>query len=69
VEGGGRGGCSGRGLYQGLWVVCGYQGRRKGWRGVAEGGKDVVCDLVYLTLGHLRRPGQVQVPKGGGENR
>jgi len=30
---------------------------------------DVVADLVYFTLGHLRRPGQVQVPKGSGEAR
>lgn len=30
---------------------------------------DVVVDLVYFTLGHLRRPGQVQVPKGTSETR
>lgn len=26
-------------------------------------------DLVYLTLGHLRRPGLVNVPKGTQESR
>jgi hypothetical protein len=30
---------------------------------------DVVVDLVYFTLGHLRRPGVVQVPKGTEESR
>jgi len=30
---------------------------------------DVNFDLVYFTLGHLRRPGQVQVPKGSGDTR
>jgi hypothetical protein len=30
---------------------------------------DVVVDLVYFTLGHLRRPGQVQVPRGTEESR
>jgi hypothetical protein len=30
---------------------------------------DVYFDLVYFTLGHLRRPGQVQVPKGSGDTR
>jgi len=30
---------------------------------------EVVVDLVYFSLGHLRRPGQVQVPKGTAETR
>lgn len=30
---------------------------------------DVVVDLVYFTLGHLRRPGIVQVPRGTEESR
>ncbi|GBF91187.1 hypothetical protein Rsub_04856 [Raphidocelis subcapitata] len=30
---------------------------------------DMVVDLVYLTLGHLRRPGVVNVPKGTSDSR
>ncbi|KAI8463366.1 MAG: emp24/gp25L/p24 family/GOLD-domain-containing protein [Monoraphidium minutum] len=30
---------------------------------------DTIVDLVYFTLGHLRRPGQVNVPKGSEESR
>lgn len=30
---------------------------------------DVVVDLVYFSMGHLRRPGQVNVPKGTQETR
>ncbi|KIY96837.1 isocitrate dehydrogenase (NAD+) [Monoraphidium neglectum] len=30
---------------------------------------DVLVDLVYFSLGHLRRPGQVNVPKGSQETR
>eukprot|EP00775_Hariotina_reticulata_P006937 gene6937-7155_t len=45
----------------GTYKVCMYNG--------FESHTDVVVDLVYFTLGHLRRPGQVQVPKGSGEAR
>ncbi|KAF8056388.1 U2 small nuclear ribonucleoprotein B [Scenedesmus sp. PABB004] len=45
----------------GTYKVCLYSG--------FESHVDVVADLVYFTLGHLRRPGQVQVPKGTGETR
>ncbi|WIA35079.1 hypothetical protein OEZ86_003566 [Tetradesmus obliquus] len=45
----------------GTYKVCLYNG--------FESHVDVVVDLVYFTLGHMRRPGQVQVPKGTEENR
>lgn len=45
----------------GTYKVCLYNGY--------ESHVDVVVDLVYFTLGHLRRPGQVQVPKGTSETR
>lgn len=34
-----------------------------------ESRTDVTVDLVYFTLGHLRRPGQVQVPRGTKDTR
>lgn len=45
----------------GTYKLCMYNGY--------ESHVDVNFDLVYFTLGHLRRPGQVQVPKGSGDTR
>eukprot|EP00879_Flechtneria_rotunda_P020840 GHRR01021941.1.p1 GENE.GHRR01021941.1~~GHRR01021941.1.p1 ORF type:complete len:198 (+),score=28.95 GHRR01021941.1:153-746(+) len=45
----------------GTYKLCLYNGY--------ESRVDVVADLVYFTLGHLRRPGQLQVPKGSSDTR
>lgn len=45
----------------GIYKICFYS--------AYESRVDVVVDLVYFTLGHLRRPGQVQVPRGTEESR
>lgn len=45
----------------GVYKICFYS--------AYESRVDVVVDLVYFTLGHLRRPGIVQVPRGTEESR